>query len=613
MTEPTEGDNPELRATRDRIRGLGQRGEYRDAADAADRALAKWPGDAELHLLRALAAERLNQWETVVREAEAFERLAPDREPMDISAGWALLQLRRPEDALVRLERAITMFPTNATAWMNLGVTCKQLGDLERAIECQRRATEVGANRRQPWLNLATAYQDAGRPHDALAILDALRSKVGTIAEAESFRAFLTLCLPTTNPLAHRLAAERAAAAIEAAAQPFATPYRFRNERKRNRRLRVGFFSGDFRDHSVASFALPLIEAIDRSTIEPLLFSTVPSADSIAERFRRAAPMIEVHGMEAKRVVESARGKQLDVAVDLAGHSSGNALTAFAARIAPVQVTWLGYAGTTGLRAMDARFVDTVTDPPTTAGTCTERLTMLDPCFLCWRTREDVALPTSATQTVPTDPSQTEARRAAVTFGSFNDLAKLSDPTVELWSELLRRQPESRLLLKNYSLRFASVRETTRQRFARFGITAERIETIAWSPTTTAHLELYGEVDVALDPFPYNGTTSTCEALWMGTPVVTLEGTAHHARVGTSILRTIGRADWVAPSREAYIELALCLAAEARTGFKDERRRSIRDAVERSPLRDETSFARRFESALRALWHGWCDKPATAM
>ncbi|MFO0829478.1 MAG: tetratricopeptide repeat protein [Phycisphaerales bacterium] len=588
----------DLSATRRRVHELGRGGEFRAAADAADRGLKQWPNDAELHLLRALASERLGEWANVVRHGAEFERLAPERDPMDISIGWALVQLGDVAAALPRLERAAQRHPGNATAWMNLGIAVKHLGDLDRARDCQRRAGECDASLPQPWMNLASIEQDCGSPERAIEALDALHARFGPLPQAESLRAFLTLCRPTGSPTADRAIAERAAVAIEATVRDIAPP-QFRNERKRGKRLRVGFFSGDFRDHSVASFALPLVESLDRASIEPILFSSASAPDAVTARFARTAPLVDVRGLTPKALVENARGKRLDVAIDLSGHSAGNSLAAFAARIAPVQTTWLGYAGTTGIRTMDARFVDWRTDPIGCERACTERLVRLDPCFLCWRSREDVPLP----------PERSESDEP-LTFGSFNDLSKLSDATLDAWARILMASPDARLVLKNYGLRYRAARDVLVARFATRGVAAERIEMIAWTATSAEHLALYGRVDVALDSFPYNGTTTTCEALWMGTPVVVLEGGTHHARVGASLLRAIGRDDLVAPTIDVYVERAIAAGSEQLRRAAG-RRAAMRAAVARSPLRDEQGFARRFEAALRAAWHAYCDTTTT--
>jgi len=580
---------------RRQIAELGAKGSYREASQLAERALAASPNDPELHLLRALAAERLGEWKTLLVHAERFEALAPSRAPMDINAGWALLQLGRIAEAKVRLDRAVERHPNNATAWINLGVAEKRLGAIDRAELCQRRAIELAPELPQPRLNLATLLQECGDPEGAFAVVSTVLERTPGEPRAAGYRAFLSLLLPEVAATALRRTAERAGAALIASVDWAVAAPRFRNRRTPDKELRVGFFSADFCDHSVASFALPLIESLDRRQIEAILFSSTTAPDAITARFARAAPLIDTSRLDTKGLIASARAKELDLAVDLGGHSLGNSLPAFAARVAPVQVTWLGYAGSTGLATMDARIVDSTTDAADTCGpdaACTEPLVRLDPCFLCWRTRIDVDLP---------DQAETRTDRPVV-FGSFNDLAKLSDPTIAAWGEILRRVPGSRLFLKCNGLRFERARTRLLSRLDAAGIAPERVDTLAWTETHLDHLARYGQVDVGLDPFPYNGTTTTCEALWMGTPVVTLEGRVHHARVGASLLGAIGRPDLVARTAEEYIVRAVALAEKARTHD----RASLRAAMERSPLRDEADFARRFEGAMRSLWLNWC-------
>lgn len=586
---------------RRQIAELGAKGSYREAAQAADRALVATPNDAELHLLRALAAERLGEWKKLLAHAERFEALAPAKAPMDISAGWALLQLGRVAEAKVRLDRAVERHPTNATGWMNLGIAEKRLGDIHRAEFCQRRAIELGPDLPQPRLNLAVLLQECGDPESALAVVEELLARRPNERHAAGYRAFLSLLVPDVVPAELRRRAEQAGAALLAGVDPVLASPRFRQSHSPSahaKQLRIGFFSADFRDHSVASFALPLIESLDRRQIEAVLFSSASAPDSVTAAFARAAPVVDISRLDSSALVANARAKELDVAIDLGGHSQGNSLAAFAARVAPVQVTYLGYAGTTGLSTMDARLVDSTTDVPDPAGppdrhaACSERVFRLDPCFLCWRSRVEAELPERA---------ESDCDRPVV-FGSFNDLAKLSDPTLALWSRILARVPGSRLFLKSYGLGLARARERLLTRLNAAGIASERVDMLAWTATHLEHLKLYGRVDVALDCVPYNGTTTTCEALWMGTPVVTLEGAVHHARVGASLLRAVGRDDLVARTPEEYVERAVTLASQRHTHD----RAALRAEVQRSPLRDEAGFARRFETAIRSLWITWC-------
>ena len=267
----------------------------------------------------------------------------------------------------------------------------------------------------------------------------------------------------------------------------------------------------------------------------------------------------------------------------------------FARKPAPVQVTWLGYPNTTGLKAIDYRLVDAVTDPVGEADAwASETLVRLKGGFLCYSGVRDGPEPTSA-------PCLTTG---TVTFGSFNNPAKVSTATFDAWAKLLSRLPQARLLLKGTPFGDAATRGLFLDRFGERGVPAERVELMAWQPDPAEHLALYHRVDVALDPFPYNGTTTTCEALWMGVPVITLRGHRHAGRVGASLLTQVGLADLIADSTEEYVEIAVALAGNP--GRLDELHRLLRPRVAASPLCDESAFASKIEAAFRTMWQHWC-------
>ncbi len=282
-----------------------------------------------------------------------------------------------------------------------------------------------------------------------------------------------------------------------------------------------------------------------------------------------------------------------DVMVDLEGHSGQSRLHLFSRRLAPVQVAYLGYPNTTGLPAMDYRFTDGVADPVGNADRFNvERLIRFSPC--AWAYLPSAELD-AAISSVPA------GERDTVAFGSFNSLSKVNDATLRLWSAVLSAVPESRLVLKSIWDDSARIRS----RLDLAGMDPARVTILPSSPNHVAHLACYKEIDIALDPFPYGGTTTTCEALWMGRPVVTLAGDRHASRVGASLLSAIGKPEWIAQSKEEYVRIARDLAAD-RTRLRSESQ-GLRQALRESPLLDHAGQARRFGEALRACWADWCE------
>ena len=357
------------------------------------------------------------------------------------------------------------------------------------------------------------------------------------------------------------------------------------------RRLRVGYISRDFTTHSVAYFLEPLLANHDRAAFEIFCYSDVERPDATTARLRTYTDhWCSIVGQSDDAVTGKIRGDAIDILVDLAGHSKGNRLLVFARRAAPVQVTWLGYPNTTGLRSMDYRVTDEISDPTGVAEKlATETLIRLPGGFICYR-------PASETPELLDPPSRVNG---AITFGNFNSIAKLTPEIISLWSQLLNRIPGSKLLLKSNGLGDEVLRARILGNFETGGIDPTRIELLGWTTSTYFHLALYNKIDIALDTSPYNGTTTTCEALWMGVPVVTLVGDRHAARVGASILTQIDMTDCIALNEAAYVDIAFSLANDPEK--LNLIRRSCREKLRSSPLMDEAGFARQMEAAFHTM------------
>ena len=363
-------------------------------------------------------------------------------------------------------------------------------------------------------------------------------------------------------------------------------------------RLRVGYVSPDFRRHAVANFALPLIESHDRGVIEVLGYALSSIEDDVTARFKAAfdgwTRLDKVDDAGAAGILGDAR---IDVLIDLAGMTSSCRPGIFLRRPAPVQVTYLGYAGTTGLSCFDARIVDAISDPPgVTDPLFSEPLLRLDGPFLAFAPVDPPD---------PPDPVPPMVREGQVTFGCFGNLGKITQPMLDLWRRVLDAVPRARLLVKN-TLGSDPVVAADMLRMARSAGLADRLVLASPEPGTREHLRAYDRVDIALDTFPYGGTTTTFEALWMGVPVVTLVGRPHASRVGASILGHAGLQDWIATDQDAYVRACVALAADP-SGLA-RCRRELRARLASSSACDAPALARRLERAYVDLWRGWCDR-----
>mgnify|MGYP001076071199 CR=1 FL=1 len=362
------------------------------------------------------------------------------------------------------------------------------------------------------------------------------------------------------------------------------------------RRVRVGYVSPDFREHSVASFIEPVLRQHDRSRFEVCCYSSLPTPDETTLRIRASVDVWrDIHKLSDGEAARLIRDDRIDILVDLSGHTSGGRLGIFAARPAPLQMTWMGYPNTTGLGAIDYRITDGVADPAGEEAWYSEALMRLDGCFLCYQPDPD-------TPEVAPLPALANGH---VTFGSFNNFSKINPGVLQLWSEVLKQVPGSRLLLKCPALTDAFVQRRVSDALQALGIGAERVDLLGHTRTRQDHLALYARVDIALDTFPYNGTTTTCEALWMGVPVVTLSGRHHAGRVGASLLKAVGHPEWIAATAENYVRTATGLAADL--DALQAIRAVLRRDVAASKLCDATGFVRRIETAYRDIWRCWSE------
>lgn len=385
----------------------------------------------------------------------------------------------------------------------------------------------------------------------------------------------------------------------------FSRPSPHANPPAPGRRLRIGYVSPDFRQHAVAFFIDPVFEHHDRGQFEVYAYSRTQKPDQITARLQaKVACFRDIGELTPTQLSELVVDDGIDLLVDLAGHTGGNSLPAFALKPAPVQLTWLGYPNTTGLAAIDYRISDAIADPPGSGDAWNSEVVLRMPdCFHCYR-------PESTAPIEPVPPSQASGH---ITFASFNVLGKLSDPTLAAWSRILAGVAGSQLLLKTLGLADALSRERLIERLRQHAIDPARVRLIGFQAQHSDHLQVYRQADIALDPFPYNGTTTTCDALWMGVPVICLLGDRHSARVGASLLGAVGLPalhQLLAPSVDDYVATAIALA-------RDPERlatlhRELRPAMLASPLMDEARFTRNLEALYRDAWQRWCRGVADA-
>lgn len=628
------------------------------AVDDYDRAVRLRPDSEVSWFNRGNALNRLGRFDEAVRSFDKAIRINPDRPASYNNRGNALRSLRRFDEAVACFDQAIELQADYYEVHNNRGNALKEQGKLEEAITSYDRAIQISPGSCHAYLNKAMALAEVDRHEEALACCDeAIRLEPGfpeahvnrgallqartRLAEAAaSYQKALDLNpghLPARCNLANAKqelgqldeAIDGYAGVLEIAAQnqpaisnfllalnysPDRTPQEiFRahirhgkeytasvalaqaldhSRRPGNERLKIGYVSPDFRDHSVAYFFEPLLQHHDRDNFEVYCYYNNIKRDGTTERLEQQAEHWRpIATMRDEDVVATIVEDNIDILVDLAGHTHGNRLTVFVARPAPVQATWLGYPNTTGLDSMDYRLTDEIADPIGNADEfCSEKLLRLPAGFLCFQ----------GDDAVPSSMELPAIRNGYVTFGSFNNFTKVTPEVIAAWARILRRSPDSRFVIKARQLADSAVQARCLEMFRHEGVPADRIDVVPPINDKTDHLRLYDSVDIALDSFPYNGTTTTCEALWMGVPVITLCGDRHSGRVGASILSHVGLDDLVAGDVDSYVTVAADLGRN--TGRLAQMRSGLREQMKNSQLCDARRFACSVEAAYKEIW-----------
>jgi protein O-GlcNAc transferase len=460
---------------------------------------------------------------------------------------------------------------------------------LDEAIASYRQALALQPDLPEAHNNLGNALCEKGQLDEAIAALRQAIALQPTDPEAHSNLVATLNCHPGFDAEA---IAEEQRHWNRQHAEPLRSCIRPHfNERTSGRRLRIGYVSPDFHGHAVGRFLLPLLANHDHHDFEVFAYAQVPVPDAMTLQLRAHADQWHsLVGLSDEQAAALIRDHQIDILVDLALHTAHNRLLVFARKPAPVQVTYLAYAGSSGLRTMDYRLSDPFLDPPgMDQSAYSEQTIRLPQTYWCY-------------QPVHTPPIAPLPALGAghITFGCLNSFRKVNEPVLEIWTRLLRAVPQARLLLHAAE---GTHRQRTADLLLKLGIDPRRLRFVGKVPLPE-YVQLYGQIDIALDPFPYGGGTTTCDALWMSVPVISLRGNTAVGRAGLSLLSNIGLPELVAQTPEEYVRIAADLANDLPR--LRALRSSLRTRMEQSPLMDAPRFARDVEAAYRTMWRQWC-------
>ena len=565
------------------------------AVEFIDKAIAANPSISIYYNNLGRALHDAGRFDDAVSSYRKALVLKPDFAEAHSNLGAVLRDQGKFDEAVANYRQALSLNPDLAVTHGNLGNALKEQGKIDEAIASYHKALALKPDYYEAHSNLGNALKDQGKPGASVA---SYRKALSLRPDAAMAHSNYLLAAQYDPAYSH----EKYFADYLNFAGRFEAPLRpnwpsHDHCQAPQRKLHVGFVSGDFHTHPVGFFLESVLAHLDRKLLDVFLYTTNAYADDLTLRLQAMGfTWRSLVGVSDDSATQHIRDGAIDILVDLSGHTIQNRLTLFARKPAPIQVTWIGCFATTGLQAIDYILCDSYVLPHNEAGHFVEKPWYLPDTRLCFT-------PPKYEIAVGALPAVTNGR---VTFCCFNNLGKMNDEVVALWARVLHAVPGSCLFLKAKQLNDLSMHRYTSARFAAHGIAADRLM-LEGSSSRTDYLRTYNKVDIALDPFPFTGGTTTLEGLWMGVPVITRRGNRFIAHQGESIIHNVGMSDWIAADNEAYVAIAVARASDL-SGLAS-RRANLRSQLLASPLCNALVFARNLEAAFRGMWQSYCNQP----
>jgi predicted O-linked N-acetylglucosamine transferase (SPINDLY family) len=559
------------------------------------KAIALNPNYAEAHNNLGVAFKKQGQIAEAIASFQQAIALNPNYLDAYNNLGVTLNDQKQCKEAETCFKAVLSLNPKYVEAYTSLGHSLDEQGKLTEAIACYQRALALEPNNVLAQSSLGRTLKEKGMINEAI-----VHYKKALALEPTDWKVHCNLVFTLNySPqydraaifLEHQRFNEQHAVPLSASIKPHL------NNNNPHRKLKIGYVSADLRKHSVAFFMKPIFAHHNHEQFEIVCYYNHTQVDHITEQLQQYSdhwiPCLE---LSDEALADKIRQDKIDILVDLSGHIGGNRLLTFARKPAPIQATYIGYPNTTGLTVIDYHITDNYVDPEGIAEASHSEIPMRMPAsYYCF----DPLIERTPVNECPA------LENGYITFCCFNNYAKLNRETFVLWAKILQSLPDAKLVIMNASLQDLETQQFLENTFASLDIKSNRLE-IGCIPSTEKTFSTYNQIDIALDSYPYNGATTTCQALWMGVPVVTLVGKTHVARAGLSILSALGLTEFIASTPEEYIEICVKLASEKQ--YLQKLRNEMREKMQASPLMDGASFTRYLESEYRKMWGKWCDK-----
>jgi predicted O-linked N-acetylglucosamine transferase (SPINDLY family) len=554
-----------------------------EAIQSLARAIELKPDYIEAAISLGNLYKNLNRKDEAIQTFEAIYKHYPRDVALLNDMGTCYARFHLPHKALQIWEEAHQLDPEAAQILSNLGTVYHKYDVLSKAMEYLNKAISKPHPTGQMFSNLANVYKDMGMVREAI---EYYRKALKMNPDEDTIHSNLLLMLNYDEKLPQSEIHREHVNWNNLQTKDIKPLPPVKIKDRSHKRIRIGYLSADFRSHSVAFFFQPLIQSHHADRVETYCYFIGTIKDRMTALIEKCAHhWYELTGLREEAIAHQIREDEIDILIDLSGHTGGNHMRIFAFKSAPIQMTWLGYPNTTGMSSIDYRITDTITDPIGIEDEYyTEKRLRLPRGFLVYRTYP----------CIPEVAAAPCLKNGTITFGSFNVLAKINEDVVAVWAEILKRIPQSKLMLKAKAIEDDLIKNRIYELFSTHQIEPDRLILVNRTYSYEEHMALYGQMDIALDPFPYNGTTTTCEALMMGVPVLALNGNRHSARVSASILHQIGMQDWVAQTIDAYIEKAVFFGAQF--DHLSKLRNTMRYRLARTPLVNADNFAQHMET-----------------